>query len=37
VMQAGDDAVIRAALEPGAAVVSRGTAALKAAWTGGDE
>jgi len=37
VMQAGDDAVIWAALEPGAAVVSRGTAALKAAWTGGDE
>lgn len=37
VMQEGDEAVIRAPLEPGAAVVSRGTAALKAAWTGGGE
>lgn len=37
VMQEGDDAVVRADLEPGVAVVSRGTAALKAAWTGGGE
>ncbi|MDZ7751573.1 MAG: efflux RND transporter periplasmic adaptor subunit [Gammaproteobacteria bacterium] len=37
VMQEGGDALIRAALEPGAAVVSRGTAALKAAWTGDGE